>query len=318
MTPELIRDPEFARFVPPLAPKELELLEQSILREGCRDAIVTWNGVILDGHNRYAICTRHSLPFDTKEILLESRDEAIAWICTNQVGRRNITEENKRYLIGKRYEAEKRIGARNTSGRNQYTSQVDSPRMLGKPPGYDPKHGIASSLGKEYRISHATVEKYGRYAQAMDRIAEVEPDLIPHIISGSVHIGQENTIDLSRLSDRQIRAVAASIPYNNEYELTREKIIDVLRKDQASATEVPPVEIPPVHVKSIKDMPAYDPDAEVASLALTIPSWRSSIDRTRNGANMHSVSGKAKAHLLQELTSLRNAVDQMVTIVQEG
>ena len=75
MTPELIRDPEFSRFVPPLSKKELELLEQSILREGCRDAIVTWNGVILDGHNRYTICTRHGLPFNTKEILLESRDD---------------------------------------------------------------------------------------------------------------------------------------------------------------------------------------------------------------------------------------------------
>ncbi len=318
MTHKLILDPEFSHFVPPLAPKEMELLEQSILNEGCRDAIITWNGVILDGHNRYAICTKHNIPFRTKEILIDSRDEAIAWICTNQMGRRNITEENKRYLIGKRYDAEKRIGARNATGRNQYSIQEDSPRMLGKPQGYDTKHGIASSLGNEYRISHATVEKYGRYAQAVDRIAQVEPALIPHIMSGSVHIGQDNIIDLSRLSDRQIRAVAASIPYNNEYALSREKIIEVLRKDQASAAEMPPVEIPPVHVKSIKDMPTYDPDAEISSLALTIPSWRSSIDRARNGANMQNVSKKAKVYLLQELTSLRNTVDQMVTIVQEG
>ena len=318
MTHKLILDPEFSRFVPPLTQKELELLEESILREGCRDAIVVWNGVILDGHNRYAICSRHNIPFRTKEALIASRDEAIAWICVNQMGRRNITEETRRYLIGKRYTAEKRIGARNASGRNQYSFQEDSPRMLGKPHAYDSKHGIASSLGSEYHISHATVEKYGRYAEAMDRIAQVEPALIPHIMSGSVHIGQENAIDLSRLSDRQIRAVAASIPYNNEYELSREKIINVLRKDLASVVEVPAVEIPPVQVKSIKDMPAYDPDAEISSLALTIPSWRSSIDRARNGTNMQSVSGKAKNYLLQELNSLRNAVDQMLSIVQEG
>lgn len=318
MTHELILDPEFSRFVPPLTQKELELLEESILREGCRDAIVVWNGVILDGHNRYAICTRHNIPFRTKEALIDSRDEAIAWICANQMGRRNITEETRRYLIGKRYAAEKRIGARNAAGRNQYSVQEDSPRMLGKPHAYDSKHGIASSLGSEYHISHATVEKYGRYAEAMDRIAQVEPALIPHIMSGSVHIGQENAIDLSRLSDRQIRAVAASIPYNNEYELSREKIINVLRKDLASTVEEPAVEIPPVQVKSIKDMPAYDPDAEISSLALTIPSWRSSIDRARNGTNMQSVSGKAKNYLLQELNSLRNAVDQMLSIVQEG
>lgn len=189
--------------------------------------------------------------------------------------------------------------------------------MLGKAQKYDSKHGIASALGSEYRLSHATVEKYGRYAQAVDRIGQVEPGLIPHIMSGSVHIGQDNTIDLSKLSDRQIRAVAASIPYNNEYELSREKIIDILRRDKASAVEQAPVDIPPVQVKSVKDMPTYDPDAEISSLALTIPSWRSSIERARNGSNMDHVSGKAKAYLVHELTSLRNSVDLMLSIVQE-
>ena len=100
MKQDLVLDPEFSRFVPPLTPKELELLKESILREGCRDAIVTWNGVILDGHNRYAICTEHNIPFQTKELLFDTRDEAIAWICCNQMGRRNLTDENKRYLIG--------------------------------------------------------------------------------------------------------------------------------------------------------------------------------------------------------------------------
>lgn len=318
MTHKLICDPEFSRFVPPLTEKEHELLEQSILQEGCRDAIVTWNGVILDGHNRYAICTKHRIPFRTKEVLPVSRDEAIVWICKNQMERRNITEENRHYLIGKRYEAEKRISARINGGRNQYSPLVDFPRMLGKPPNYDCKHGVAGSLGDEYHVSHATIIKYGRYAQALDHIAKIEPALIPHIMSGSVHIGQENTIDLSKLSDRQIRAVAASIPFNNEHKLSREKILDILRKEQFSTFEATPVEIPPVQVKSVKDMPTYDPDAEISSLALTIPSWRASIDRTRNAANMQNVSATAKAYLLQELTSLRNAVNQMVTSVKEG
>lgn len=317
MKQDLVLDPEFSRFVPPLTPKELELLKESILREGCRDAIVTWNGVILDGHNRYAICTEHNIPFQTRELLFDTRDEAIAWICCNQMGRRNLTDENKRYLIGKRYDAEKRIGARNVTGKNQHSAPEVSPRMLGKAQKYDSKHGIASALGSEYRLSHATVEKYGRYAQAVDRIGQVEPGLIPHIMSGSVHIGQDNTIDLSKLSDRQIRAVAASIPYNNEYELSRDKIIDILRRDKASAVEQAPVDIPPVQVKSVKDMPTYDPDAEISSLALTIPSWRSSIERARNGSNMDHVSGKAKAYLVHELTSLRNSVDLMLSIVQE-
>ena len=318
MIKDLLRDPEFERFVPPLTQKEFELLEQSILAEGCRDALVVWYNTILDGHNRYAICKKHNIPFKVQMMYMETRDEAIAWICANQLGRRNITEETRRYLIGKRYDAEKRIGARNAEGRNQYSLPEVSPRMLGKAQHYDSKHGIASSLGAEYRLSHATVEKYSRYAQAMDRIGQAEPKLIPHIMSGALHIAQENVIDLAKLSDHQIKVVAASVPYNHDYDLSRDRIIDVLRKDQASPIEVEQVDSPPVQLQTVKDMPAYDPDAVISSLALTIPSWRSSIERARSKSDMQHVSTEAKAYLLRELTSLINAINIMLSIVQEG
>ena len=132
MSTKLIRDPEFERFVPPLTLKERELLEEIILREGCRDAIVVCNDIILDGYNRYDICIKHGLPYQVKHLQLDSRDEAISWICVNQMARRNITEETRRYLIGKRYEAEKRIGVRNITGNNQYSPKVVSPIMRGK------------------------------------------------------------------------------------------------------------------------------------------------------------------------------------------
>jgi len=314
---QLIRDPEFERFVPPLTEKEREELEASILSEGCRDAIVVWNNTILDGHNRYEICLRHSLPFEIRTVHMESRDEAIAWICTNQMCRRNITEETRRYLIGKRYEAEKRIGARNASGTNQYTKSEVSPRMLGKAPP-DAKHGLAGTLGKEYRMSHTTIEKYGRYAQAVDRIAAVEPRVIPHILSGAVHIGQDNMIDMGKLTDRQIKAVTESIPYNSEYHLNRNDIIRALQRDRKSYLNQAPVDIPEVRLQSVKDMPEYDPDAEISSLILTIPSWSSSIERVRTTARMENVSSTAKEGLRRELQSLMRQIDEMFSSIQEG
>lgn len=313
---ELNIDPEFQRFIPPLTTQEFELLEQSITREGCRNAIVTWYGVILDGHNRYAVCQKHNIPFSVKEMYFESRDEAISWICANQLGRRNITEETRRYLIGKRYDAEKRIGARNISGRNQYSPPKLSPNTLGKALYLDTKHGIASDIGQEYRISHATVDKYGRYARAIDRIGSVDPALIPHIMSGAIHIGQENVIDISRLSDQQIRTITDAIPRNTDFDLSREFILDILKKAQTSESVALPA--PVREVKTVKDMPAYDPDAAISSLALTIPSWRSSIERARNGSDMEQVSEKAKEYLRRELTSLRTTIENMITIVQEG
>lgn len=314
---KLIRDPEFERFVPPLSPKERELLEESILREGCRDAIVIWDGIILDGYNRYAICIKHDLPFEVKNLQMESRDEAISWICANQMGRRNITEETRRYLIGKRYEAEKRIGARNVNGSNQYTPKVVSPAIPGKARNDEYRYGLSGKLGNEYNMSHCTVEKYGRYAQAVDRIGAVEPLIVPYILSGSVQIGQDNVIDMGKLSDRQIRAITASVPFNGEYHLSRDRIIDALRRDKTQSEAPAHVDIPDIHVQSVKNMPAFDPDAEVASLTLTIPSWKRSIERMRSSSDMQIVSTSAKVYLRRELTSLKNTIDELLSSILE-
>ena len=66
-----------------------------------RDPLVIWNGTILDGHNRYRIYKKHpGLRFQTRDVKLSDRNEAIIWICKNQLGRRNLTLEQRRYVIG--------------------------------------------------------------------------------------------------------------------------------------------------------------------------------------------------------------------------
>lgn len=113
-------EPKFKNLIRPLQRKEYLQLEQNILSDGCRDPIITWNGVIVDGHNRYEICMRHQIPFAVLEMDFSCEAEAIAWICANQLGRRNISEETRKYLIGKQFEAEKLAGAvKNPNGNNQ-------------------------------------------------------------------------------------------------------------------------------------------------------------------------------------------------------
>lgn len=91
MTESLLIDQEFRQLIPPLAAEEKRMLEESILEEGVRDAIVTWNGYIVDGHNRYDIITRHNLTdFRVVTKNFADREEARIWIMKNQIGRRNI------------------------------------------------------------------------------------------------------------------------------------------------------------------------------------------------------------------------------------
>ena len=80
-------DEEFKTIIRPLKRKEFVQLEENIKADGCRDPIITWNGIIVDGHNRYEICSRHAIPFEVMEMDFSCREEAIAWICKNQLGR---------------------------------------------------------------------------------------------------------------------------------------------------------------------------------------------------------------------------------------
>ena len=102
-------DPEFEEKIPPLTEDEFLLLEQNIVADGeVLDPLIIWNNTILDGHNRYRILKKHpEIPFKTYPKDFSDKYAAIAWICNNQLGRRNLTPEQRRYLIGKRYEAEK-------------------------------------------------------------------------------------------------------------------------------------------------------------------------------------------------------------------
>jgi len=87
---EIKIDQEFKDLIPPLTVEEVLNLEQSILTEGCREAIILWNGVIVDGHNRYAICTKHGIAFKTEEKEFASRNDVRIWMIQNQFGRRNL------------------------------------------------------------------------------------------------------------------------------------------------------------------------------------------------------------------------------------
>ena len=96
----------FENLVAPLSELEFENLKESIKAEGCRDAIVTWNGIILDGHNRYRICTELNIPFKTIKMSFEDEEHAHLWMVKNQLARRNIKTFQKCEMI---YPLEKMI-----------------------------------------------------------------------------------------------------------------------------------------------------------------------------------------------------------------
>ena len=103
----MIIDDEFSRLIPSLTEEEYAGLEASILKDGCRDALIVWGEVLIDGHNRYRICTEHKVPYETRQMEFENRDEVLLWIMRNQLSRRNLSDFQRVELVRKCEEAVK-------------------------------------------------------------------------------------------------------------------------------------------------------------------------------------------------------------------
>ncbi len=88
---KLTLDNEFKTLISPLTSEEYNQLEESIKQEGCRNALVVWDNILLDGHNRLKICDKHNIEYKTTTINLPDRNAAKIWILKNQLGRRNLT-----------------------------------------------------------------------------------------------------------------------------------------------------------------------------------------------------------------------------------
>lgn len=308
---KLTIDNDFKQLIPSLSEEERCLLEQNIIRDGCREPLSVWNNTILDGHNQYKICTRLQIPFSIQRINLRSREEAIVWICINQLRRRNITEETRRYLIGKRYETEKILGIHNVAGINQRTKKEIGANDLPEAP-----FGLTASrtrerLAAEYNISHATVLNYGHYSRALDSLSAVVPEITPKILSGKIKISQDNIAYLSQLASQEVIRLKQLVSEDVSLLGSSAEIHRLFPLKQAKT----PLYIPP---GSIKDMPSYDPDAEISSLTLTIPSWISSINRVKAASSLESTTVQARGKLFEELSRLEETIDYMLTVIREA
>jgi hypothetical protein len=156
----LVIDLEFRDLIRPLAIEERKLLEESIVTHGCRDAIVTWQGIIVDGHHRFEICQRLDIPFSVHSLSLEddTREGALAWLIDNQLARRNLHPDEASLLRGYAY----RItaggpGPRSGSLGNFYPDSQDQRRT-------------SEILAQKYGVSEKTIRNDAHYLGAVEGI----------------------------------------------------------------------------------------------------------------------------------------------------
>lgn len=174
-------DNEFRNYIRPLSSEEYDKLEASILSEGIRDPLVIWQGILLDGYHRYKIAQEHGLEYKTVEVELPDRDAAKEWILVNQLGRRNLTEQEASYYRGKLYSAKKQQGKR--------TDLTLAQNVL--------KSDTAEELGKQYGVSHMTIKRDEQFSKAVDKVAnEIGEEAKQAILLGKAGVPKERVEQL--------------------------------------------------------------------------------------------------------------------------
>ena len=189
-------DQEFQFLIPALSEDEYSQLVQNILIDGCTDPIKVWegHGIVLDGHNRYKICTDNGIEYKVHPIELETREDAINWIIENQLGRRNLTESQKSYLRGKRYNNEKKLAHRPEKG-----DQSDHLKTSEK-------------IAQEEKIGSATVRRDAKYAEAVDLLKDgVGQDFSKKLINEEIKLPKTDVIKLAKKPAEERAALADEI-----------------------------------------------------------------------------------------------------------
>ena len=127
---ELKIDPDLKAFIPPLSDEENNNLEKDILENGCLDPLVIWDGTIVDGHHRYAICRKHNIPFETREMSFTSVAETKLWMCRQQKTRRNLSTVAKVVMELQCKELLLEIGKQKQGNRKDQTESHNTRKII--------------------------------------------------------------------------------------------------------------------------------------------------------------------------------------------
>ncbi|WP_424625773.1 hypothetical protein [Achromobacter marplatensis] len=244
-------------YIDPLTEDEHEALERSLLAEGCRDALVLWGDLLVDGHNRYAICQKHGIEFQTRQnTTFKSMEDVHLWMIENHLGRRSVSDFQRGVLALRKKEillarTPPEGSAPPDAGSADAASSEGSPPWDEDAPGADgaprlppniswtPPVPSRQALARAARISSNTLGQIEKIQK------DAAPELVRAVKEGAISINAAAAV-ASLPAERQAAAVAGG-----------RKELQQAAREVRLAKALPPREAPPeVPIESIADLPA--------------------------------------------------------------
>ena len=201
---------ELLAYIDPLTPDEHEALERSLLTEGCRDALVLWGEVLVDGHNRYGICTRHGIPFNTvQNTAFKTLDDVHLWMIDQHLGRRSVSDFQrgvlalrKKDILSARVPAQASAAASADGAAPWDDNNAEAASAPTTAPEVAPEPLLTrDAMARAARISSNTILQIEKIQKS------AAPELVAAVKSGTISINAAATV-ASLPVDEQVAAVA--------------------------------------------------------------------------------------------------------------
>ncbi|MFY8117020.1 MAG: plasmid replication/partition related protein [Roseateles sp.] len=227
---------ELRVYIDPLTPDEYAALERSILAEGCRDALVLWGEILVDGHNRYSICSKHGLPFQTvQNTRFQSMEDVHLWMIDQHLGRRSVSDFQRGVLALRKKEIlAKRPKPLPTAAADaaDISAAADALAPSAAPP--EPELRLASreSIAKVARISSATVAQIEKIQKA------AAPELVEAVKTGTVSISAAATLAALPQEEQQAAVAGGKKELREAAKRVRESKSGSRKKAEAEGSEL--------------------------------------------------------------------------------
>ena len=236
----IVVNPDLQAYIDPLTPEEYTALERSILAEGCRDALVLWGEVLVDGHNRYGICQKHGIAFQTvQNTRFASMEDVHLWMIEQHLGRRSVSDFQRGVLALRQREI---VAARRERALAQ--APADAPDAA---PGTDATapDGVTSTA-PEPLPSREAIAKAARISSTQVKLIETiqkqaAPEVVAAVRSGTLSINAAAAV-ASLPAEEQVAAASAGA---DELKQAAKRVREAKRKPRTTpaasedATDLP-------------------------------------------------------------------------------
>jgi len=236
---DIVVNEELKAYIDPLTPEEYEALERSILAEGCRDALVLWGDVLVDGHNRYGICRKHDIAFETvQNTRFQSMDDVHLWMIDQHLGRRSISDFQRGVLALRKREIVSARRGRSGAAAEQAADAGEPQPAAG---GYAQASADASApldtreaLARAARLSNSQVVMIEKIQK------QAAPELVAAVKSGAISLNAAAAV-ATLPAEEQVAAASAGA---DELKQAAKRVREAKRKPRAEKEAAPAAAVP--------------------------------------------------------------------------